>query len=200
MISHLRGNLLEKNPPSLIIDVQGVGYEVEAPLSTCEQLPEINQAVHIYTHLAIRDDAHTLYGFASTIERRLFRELIKVNGVGAKLALAILSAMDVATFIHCIQDSAVTQLTRISGVGKKTAERLVVEMRDRLDFSVPTTATTVTTNTEGLLAGIANPTEDAISALIALGYKAQEASRLVNAVKKPNMSSEELIRYALKSA
>jgi len=201
MISHLRGNLLEKNSPSLVIDVQGVGYEVEAPLSTCEQLPELNQAVHIYTHLAIRDDAHTLYGFASTVERRLFRELIKVNGVGAKLALAILSAMDVATFIHCIQDSAVTQLTRISGVGKKTAERLVVEMRDRLDFSIPVTAATTATtpNTGGLLAGVANPTEDAISALIALGYKAQEASRLVNAVKKPEMSSEELIRHALKS-
>lgn len=197
MIGRLRGKLVHKAPPMLLIEVQGVGYEVEAPMTTFYQLPEVGEDIHLYTHLAVRDDAHLLFGFATENERHLFRTLIKVNGVGAKMALTILSGMETDDFAICIRDGDTVRLTRLPGVGKKTAERLIIEMRDRLkDFNVtsyPASQNLAPANRD-------NSTEDAISALIGLGYKPQEASRFVHAVAMPEMSSEEIIREALKAS
>ncbi len=197
MISHLRGLLIRKQPPWLVIDVQGIGYEVLAPLSTCEQLPELNQEVHLLTHLSVREDTQVLYGFINDSERQLFRLLIRVNGVGPKLALSILSTMDLNSFVQCVHDNNITRLTRIPGVGKKTAERLIIEMRDRLEGHInKATATTKSSLVQGLI----SPVDDAISALIALGYKPQEASRWVHAVAEEGLTSEVLIRRALQAA
>jgi Holliday junction DNA helicase RuvA len=197
MIGSLRGRLLQKLPPMLMIDVQGVGYEVEAPMSTFYQLPEVGQEIHLYTHLTVRDDAHLLFGFASERERQLFRTLIKVNGVGPKMALTILSGIEAGDFARCIREADAARLTRLPGVGKKTAERLIVEMRDRLqDLHVQETRVETRARPENGASRI----EDAISALIALGYKPQEASRHVHAVAAEGMSSEDLIREALKSS
>lgn len=197
MIGRLRGKLVQKSPPILLVEVQGVGYEVEAPMTTFYQLPEVGEDIHLYTHLTVREDAHLLFGFATENERHMFRTLIKVNGVGAKMALTILSGMEADDFAVCIRDGDTARLTRLPGVGKKTAERLIVEMRDRLkDFNISRTAApgqSVNINKN-------NATEDAISALIGLGYKPQEASRFVHAVAAPDMSSEEIIREALKAS
>jgi len=193
MIHHLRGLLTFRHPPTLVIDIQGIGYEIEAPMSTFYQLPELNQEVFLLIHLTIREDAHILYGFSSESERQLFRSLIRINGVGAKLALSILSAMDVATFTHAIHSQKTNQLMRIPGVGKKTAERLLIEMRDRLG---PVTDPEITKLTDG----ITSPTQDAISALIALGYKPQDAERWVKQVTEVGLTSEALIRRALQVA
>lgn len=197
MIGFLRGRLVQKSPPMLMVDVQGVGYEVEAPMSTFYQLPEAGQEIHLFTHLAVRDDAHLLFGFATERERQLFRTLIKVNGVGPKMALTILSGIEADDFARCIRDADAARLTRLPGVGKKTADRLIMEMRDRLkDMNVPETQVEVRAR-----AGTeASRIEDAISALIALGYKPQEASRHVHAVARDGMTSEELIRDALKAS
>lgn len=198
MIGRLRGKLVHKAPPMLLIEVQGVGYEVEAPMTTFYQLPETGQDIHLYTHLAVRDDAHLLFGFATENERHLFRTLIKVNGVGAKMALTILSGMEADDFACCIRDGDTARLTRLPGVGKKTAERLVVEMRDRLkDFNVTAPATSDVSRPAG---GGNSALEDAVSALIALGYKPHEASRFVHAVAAPEMGSEQIIRAALKAS
>ncbi len=132
MISRLRGLLIEKQPPQLVIEVQGIGYEVFAPMSTFYNLSEVDTEVTLLTHLSVREDAHVLYGFLSESERWLFRDLIRISGIGPKLALSILSTMDLATFVQCVHDNDTTRLIRIPGVGKKMAERLVVEMRDRL--------------------------------------------------------------------
>lgn len=195
MIGALRGRLVRKAPPLLVIDVQGVGYEVEAPMSTFYQLPESGQEIHLYTHLVVRDDAHLLFGFASERERQLFRTLIRVNGVGPRMALTILSGIEADDFARCIRDGDAARLTRLPGVGKKTAERLIMEMRDRLaeveQHAVPP---------PGNSPRAVDDTEDAVSALIALGYKPQEASRHVHAVVRDGMSSEELIREALKAS
>jgi holliday junction DNA helicase RuvA len=197
MINHLHGLLVEKQPPLLVIDVQGVGYEVLAPLSTFERLPELNQTVKLLTHLSMRDDTQVLYGFSNDAERLLFRTLIRVNGVGPKLALSILSTMDLTSFVQCVHDHNIQRLTRIPGVGKKTAERLVIEMRDRLaNWSTNQSLTTTSPRTLGII----SPVDDAISALIALGYKPQEASRWVHAVAEEGLTSEALIRRALQSA
>ena len=194
MIGRLQGKLLAKQPPLLLVDVQGVGYEVEAPMSTFYVLPELGEQVVLVTHLAVREDAHTLYGFASDNERRMFRALIKVNGVGAKLALTILSGMSADEFTLCIQAGDAAALTRLPGVGKKTAERLIVEMRDTLkDWH---TAGTPRVSASGLV----TPTDavaDAVSALLALGYKPPEASRMVRSVDTTGLPSEEIIRQAL---
>ncbi|ALG67157.1 Holliday junction branch migration protein RuvA [Beggiatoa leptomitoformis] len=202
MISRLCGLLLEKSPPMLVIDVQGVGYEVEAPMSTFYKLPELNQPVNLFTHLLIREDAHHLVGFISDAERRMFRELIRVNGVGAKLALSILSAMDLTLFATSIQQADTTRLIKIPGVGKKTAERLVIEMRDRLEgFTV--NAQNNPHVISSLVQGVISPVDDAISALIALGYKPQEATHWVRTVKgeeTEKISSEMLIKRALQAA
>ncbi|EIJ44095.1 Holliday junction DNA helicase, RuvA subunit [Beggiatoa alba B18LD] len=205
MISRLRGLLLEKSPPILVIDVQGVGYEVEAPMSTFYKLPDLNQSVSLFTHLLIREDAHHLVGFISDAERRMFRELIRVNGVGAKLALGILSAMELGTFASSIQQGNTAQLIKIPGVGKKTAERLVIEMRDRLTTFITDAPNHSATSSasSALVQGLISPVDDAISALIALGYKPQEATRWVQAVTSEStekISSEILIKRALQAA
>lgn len=198
MIGRLRGILAEKQPPLLLIDINGVGYEVEAPMSTFYQLPETGATVTLHTHLVVREDAHLLFGFASEGERRLFRTLIKVNGVGAKLALTILSGIAADEFARCVQENDTAALVRLPGVGKKTAERLIVEMRDRLaDWEGAVTlpgAAPVETR------GGSDELRDAISALVSLGYKPPEASRLVSKVETEGLSSEEIIRAALKQA
>lgn len=199
MIGCLRGRLVNKQPPWLLIDVQGVGYEVEAPMTTIYRLPELNEEVLLYTHLVVRDDAHLLFAFADEEERLLFRTLLKVNGVGAKMALAILSGMEADEFAQCIRDGDAVRLTRLPGVGKKTAERLVVEMRDRLkDWKL--TARPAKESGIQRSASTGDPHEEAVSALIALGYRPQEASKFVLAVDTEGLSSEEIIRNALKAS
>lgn len=197
MIGRIRGVILEKQPPHLLIETGGIGYELEAPMTTFYKLPETGAEVMLYTHLAVREDAHLLFGFASESERQLFRTLLKVNGVGARLALAILSGMGAEDFARVVHDGDASQLTRLPGVGKKTAERLIMEMRDRLKDWQPAADS----------AGASAPASadddasaDAVSALVALGYKPQEASRFVHAIAEPGMSSEELIRAALKAS
>lgn len=199
MIGRLRGTLLEKHPPLLLLDVGGVGYEVEAPMGTFYQLPATGATVTLHTHLVVREDAHLLFGFATESERRLFRTLIKVNGVGAKLALTILSGINADEFARCVQDNDTAALVRLPGVGKKTAERLIVEMRDRLAdwegaVALPGTAPAAASEPT------ADEMKDAISALVSLGYKPPEASRLVSKVESDGLSSEEIIRAALKQA
>lgn len=200
MIGRLSGILLEKQPPQLLLDVGGVGYEIEAPMSTFYQLPATGESLTLHTHLVVRDDAHLLYGFSTESERRMFRSLIRINGVGAKLALTILSGISADEFARSIQESDTATLVRLPGVGKKTAERLVVEMRDRLtDWQVDTTLSL--SPTDGVVRGASTgETRDAISALVSLGYKSQEASRLISKLDTEGMSSEEIIRAALKSA
>lgn len=198
MIGFLRGVLRDKQPPSLMIEVQGVGYEVEAPMTTFYDLPAVGETVTLFTHLAVREDAHTLYGFSKQSDRKLFRALIKVNGVGAKLALTILSGMDATLFAHCVQAGDTASLVKLPGVGKKTAERLVVEMRDRLaDWEVP--AVGAPGSAAAPRPDVANPVEEAVSALVALGYKPQEASRMVRAIDSSDLSTEDIIRAALQA-
>lgn len=197
MIGFLRGIIIKKQPPLLLLDVQGVGYEVEAPMTTFYALPEVKEEVEIFTHLVVRDDAHLLFGFATENERHLFRTLIKVNGVGAKMGLTILSGIEADEFAQCVQNNDAARLTKLPGVGKKTAERLIIEMRDRLD-GLPTT--TVTRSNDDSPSINSDPVNEAVSALIGLGYKPPEASRFVLAIAIDGMSSEELIREALKNS
>lgn len=194
MIGYLHGKLVQKTPPQLILDVQGVGYEIEAPMTTFYNLPAIGEAFKLYTHLVIREDAHSLFGFASETERLLFRSLIKVNGVGPKLALTILSGQSVTEFYRCVNDNDVKSLVRLPGVGQKTAERLIIELRDRLpDIS------SITTSTPTVSApGTSNPRQEAISALCALGYKNPDAVRMVQTVDAEGKSCEDIIRLALR--
>ena len=197
MIGLLRGRLLAKHPPQLLLDVQGVGYEVDAPMTTFYDLPETGQEVTLHTHLVVREDAHILFGFTRQTDRNLFRHLIKITGIGPRLALAIMSSMTAGEFIGCVNDNDATALTRIPGIGKKTAERLLVELRDRLaDFGAaaeaPAMGKTVT-------AEPVNPVEEAVSALIALGYKPPEASRMVRAIETRDLPAEEIIRKALQA-
>ncbi len=193
MIGRLQGTLVEKHPPRLLIDIQGVGYEVEAPMSTFYQLPATGETVTLVTHLAVREDAHTLYGFASEAERGLFRQLIKISGVGAKLALTLLSGISVSELNRVVQEQDVRALTRLPGVGKKTAERLLVELKGKLlggeiEATLPGAHSlqTPSTSTKG----------EAQQALVALGYKPQEAERLLAPMDK-ELSTEEMIRQAL---
>jgi Holliday junction DNA helicase RuvA len=197
MIGRLRGILLDKQPPYLLLDVQGVGYELQAPMTTFYELPATGGTVTLYTHLAVREDAHQLYGFAKTSDRELFRHLLRVNGVGAKLALTILSGMDAGAFAGCIQAGDTAALVRLPGVGRKTAERLIVEMRDRLEALAG-----ITLAPPGAAAAHApaTPVEEAVTALIGLGYKPQEASRMVRAIDTASLSSEEIIRTALQAS
>lgn len=195
MIGHIRGRLVQKQPPLLLIDVGGVGYEVEAPMTTIYKLPEMGQDIHLYTHLVVREDAHLLFGFATQEERRLFRTLIRVNGVGARMALTILSGIEADEFAQCIQEGDTDRLVRLPGIGRKTADRLIVEMRDRLkDWEAAERAG------GGAAADGGDPAAEAISALVALGYKPQEASRHVHAVAGEGMNSETIIREALKAS
>ncbi|KGQ31675.1 Holliday junction branch migration protein RuvA [Gallibacterium anatis] len=201
MIGHLRGILLEKSPPEILLEVNGIGYEVLLPMTSFYHLPEVNMEAAIYTHLVVREDAHLLFGFYHKQDRTLFRELIKTNGVGPKLALAILSAMSVSEFSYAIEREELSKLVKIPGVGKKTAERLIVELKGKFkayqhdDFFIEQTTTQSGIETEKVSA-----TDDAISALVALGYKPAEAEKMVKRVAKPEWDSEQLIREALKSA
>jgi len=200
MIGRLRGEIVYKQAPRLMVDVSGVGYELDAPMSTFYDLPEPGQSVVLYTHLAIRDDAHVLYGFARESERTMFRALLKVSGVGAKMALAILSGMSASEFARSVQAGDTATLVRLPGIGKKTAERLIVEMRDRLDkLDVVAPISSVGITSEHLVTPTANPGSEAVDALIALGYKPQEGSRMVRGVQAEGLSSEEIIRAALKA-
>jgi Holliday junction DNA helicase RuvA len=197
MIGRLRGKLIVKRAPQLLVDVNGVGYEVEAPMSTFYALPEVGDEVVLHTHLVVREDAHLLFGFASEAERGFFRNLIKINGVGAKMGLAILSGMSFDAFARCVQENDVASLVRLPGVGKKTAERLIVEMRDKLEAS---TEAALPRAAEVTAPAANDPLADAVSALVALGYKPNEASRMVRGVNCDGLDSEEIIRQALKAA
>ena len=198
MIGLLRGRILGKQPPQLLLDVQGVGYELEAPMTTFYDLPAVGDEVTLFTHLAVREDAHTLYAFAKLSDRDLFRSLLRVNGVGAKLALSILSGMDGQSFARCVQESDTAALVRLPGVGKKTAERLIIELRDRLD-AVPAGDSTSVASGSTEAAGQGSPVEEAVTALVGLGYKPNEASRMVRAINATELNSEEIIRQALQA-
>jgi Holliday junction DNA helicase RuvA len=196
MIGRLRGIILDKQAPDLVLDVQGVGYEVAAPMSTFCHLPGVNEEVSLFTHLIVREDAQLLYGFATVRERLLFRSLLKVNGVGAKLALTILSGSDVDDFARSVQEGDAASLTRLPGVGKKTAERLIIEMRDRLKEVSGAMGLKPVVSEAAKLAGAK---DEAIEALVALGYKPAEADKMVRVVAGENLNTEELIRQALQS-
>lgn len=198
MIGQLRGTILEKQPPQLVVEVQGVGYEVDAPMSTFYALPDVGANVTLLTHMVVREDAHLLYGFITREERTLFKTLLKVNGVGPRLALTILSSISPELFVQSVLNNDTASLVRMPGVGKKTAERLVIEMRDKLDTwtQKPVLAG------EGAVVAKESVTrhrvlQDAIAALVSLGYKAPEANRMVTKLDDGQATSEALIRRAL---
>ena len=198
MIGRLRGTLLWKQAPYVLVDVQGLGYELEVPFTTFFKLPAVGQEAVLHTHLIVREDAHILYGFATETERALFRDLIKVNGVGAKMAAAILSGIAVDDFVRCVRDNDVARLVKLPGVGKKTAERLVMEMRDRFDAR-SAAAPALATEAGASAPMESNAVNDAISAMVVLGYKPADASRMVLRVKGDGLGTEEIIRRALHS-
>ena len=198
MIGRLRGEIVYKQPPYLMVDVNGVGYELESPMSTFYHLPAEGEQVTLFTHLAIRDDAHVLYGFFNESERTLFRTLLRISGVGAKMGLAILSGMSAEEFARCVQGDDTAALMRLPGLGKKTAERLVIEMRDRLDRLELSGTVSVESGSKATGAKV-TPVSDAVGALVALGYKPVEANRMVRSVESEGLASEEIIRAALKS-
>jgi Holliday junction DNA helicase RuvA len=196
VIGHLRGRLAAKHPPQLVVDVGGVGYELEAPMSTFYSLPATGAEVQLHTHLVVREDAHVLYGFGTERERSLFRELIKVSGVGPRIALAILSGVSVDEFQRCVDGQDVAALVRVPGIGRKTAERLVIEMRDRLKGLTGAT----TSAAPGAAGAAAGAQAEAFAALVALGYRPNEVTRLLQKVDPSVTSTEELIRHALRAA
>lgn len=191
MIGRLKGEIVEKQAPGIVVDCNGVGYEVETPMSTFLELPAEGREVTLLTHLLVREDSQTLYGFATAAEKNLFRALLKISGVGAKMALAILSAMSAGDFQRCVEFEDATTLTKIPGVGKKTAERLIIEMRDRVT-QLPTAAAT------GKVTVDAGPRQEAVDALIALGYKPAEVTKLVTSLDTDGQSAEDIIRSALR--
>lgn len=193
MIGSLRGKLVFKQAPLVIVECQGVGYEVETPMSTFLDLPAAGQELFLHTHLLVREDAQTLYGFSSEDERLLFRTLLKISGVGAKMGLAILSTMSVGDFQRCVEYEDAAALVKIPGVGKKTAERLIIEMRDKIEKSggAPD-APRVTVDV--------SPRSEAVDALMALGYKATEVNKLIASMDTDGQSAEDIIRQALKQA
>jgi Holliday junction DNA helicase RuvA len=197
MIGQLRGTLVRKEPPALLLDVGGVGYEVEAPMTTFYDLPAVGETVTLYTHVVVREDAHLLYGFSRQGQRLLFRGLLKVNGVGPRVALAVLSGLTDAEFVRCVVHEDIARLVQVPGIGRKTAERLIIEMRDKLSLPAEADAD------GGSAAVIAHAKLDrvgeAVSALVALGYKPQEASRAVRAMSTKNLTTEEIIRQALQT-
>lgn len=193
MIAFLRGTLLEKQAPWLVLDVAGVGYEIEAPMSVFYDLVEVGEALSLYVHQVVRDDALLLFGFANRFERDLFRFLIKVNGIGPKLGLSLLSGIEADQLVSCIKNENIARLVKIPGVGKKTAERLIVEMSDRLGRleKIPGFATTSV--------AVSNAEEDAIAALESLGYKSKDALAAIAAIAdRATLSAEQLIRQTLK--
>ncbi len=204
MIGRLNGLLVEKQPPEILIEVSGVGYEVQMPMTCFYDLPAVGEQAIIYTHFVVREDAQLLFGFNNKTERALFRELLKANGVGPKLGLAILSGMSAQQFVSCVNNEDATTLVKLPGVGKKTAERLVLEMKDRLknwgnDLFTPFSDNAVIEPSCDDTLVVNNAADDAVSALEALGYKLPQAQKAVKAVNKPNMTTEVLIKEALKS-
>ena len=196
MIGFLKGVLATKQAPTLCIDVQGVGYELETPMSTFYELPDVGEDLRLLTHLVVREDAHVLYGFATDDERSLFRSLLKISGVGAKMALAILSGISVEGFVRCVQEEDATSLVRVPGIGKKTAERLIMEMKHRI-------GDTVVEFKPG--AGLAigkpqSPVAEATSALVSLGYKPVEVARMMTTLETDGQTTEQIIRQVLKHA
>lgn len=199
MIGMLRGKLIYRQAPDLMVDVQGVGYEVQASMTTFYDLPELNQEVTLHTHFIVREDAQVLYAFSSVAERELFRTLLKVNGVGPKMALAIVSGMTVNEFAERVRAGDVAGLTRLPGVGKKTAERLIIEMRDCLPKTDTASAESSKPATERLPLPV-DLEEEALNALLALGYKPTEASRMISRQSGQGLSVEVMIRNALKDS
>lgn len=194
MIGHLQGVLLDKRPPTLVLDVHGVGYELDAPMTTFYDLPATGENVTVFTHMVVREDAQMLFAFGDASQRDVFRSLLKVSGVGPRVALAILSTLSTRDFFHAVTDNDVTRLTRVPGIGRKTAERLIVEMRDRVLKQVEEKGEAPTAMAERR----DNPVEDAVGALMALGYKPAEASRAIRGIDGEGLSSEDLIRRALR--
>ena len=192
MIGFLRGKIALKAPPLVVLDVNGVGYEIEAPMTVFYNLPEVGAEITLQTHLVVREDAHSLFGFATETDKTMFKTLIKISGVGAKMALVILSGQSAEQFQTCIQNNDTAALVKLPGVGKKTAERLVLELRDKLPKSdgVPQI---VSVGNSG------NARAEAISALCSLGYKPLDASRMVSAIQPEGKSCETIIRLALQS-
>ena len=192
MIGSLRGRLAFKQAPLIVVECAGVGYEVETPMSTFLDLPDVGSELFLHTHLLVREDAQILYGFASDEERTLFRTLLKVNRVGAKMALGVLSAMSAADFRRCVEFEDAATLSKIPGVGKKTAERLIIEMRDRIDTvsAAPAGKGTVTV--------ASSARSEAHDALVALGYKANEVNKLIGSIDATDLSTEDIIRQALR--
>ncbi|MCC2605593.1 Holliday junction branch migration protein RuvA [Planctobacterium marinum] len=203
MIGRIRGKLVEKLPPEVLIDVSGVGYEIQMPMTSLYQLPELGAEVIVYTHFVVREDAQLLFGFADRQERALFRELIKANGVGPKMALTIMSGMTAAQFAQVVNQGDVSSLVKLPGVGKKTAERLLVEMKDRLKTVFgdvdAMTITPVDIGEVAVASTAGSARDEAMSALLALGYKPPQAEKMLKTVFNDAASAEELIRDALKS-
>lgn len=205
MIGRLNGIVAEKQPPLLLLEVSGVGYEVQMPMTSFYQMPAVGEQVTIHTHFVVREDAQLLYGFAQKIERELFRQIIKANGVGPKLGLAILSGLSAPQFVHLVTNNDANALVKLPGIGLKTAERLIIDLKDRLknftlsqqselgDLSVPQESMNST------FVETYDVEQDAIDALLALGYKSAQATKVVRKVKLPEMDSEALIKAALKS-
>lgn len=199
MIGRLHGKIIEKQPPEMLLDVQGVGYELLLPMTSFYNLPQIGEETTIFTHLVVREDAHLLFGFAQKQDRTLFRELIKTNGVGPKLALAILSAMSVSQFANAVENEELAKLTKIPGIGRKTAERLLVELKGKFK-GLSQTDLFVEQPHETIMTSSAEPSDEARDALIALGYKPADAEKMIKKVNLVGATSEQLIREALKNA
>lgn len=205
MIGRIRGTLVEKQPPQILVDVSGVGYEVQLPMTNFYELPAVGEEVVVHTHFVVREDAQLLFGFTDKVSRELFRELIKANGVGPKLGLAILSGMSASQFLNNVQNEDVSALVSLPGIGKKTAERLVVELKDRLkkfgqNQQIDMPPPLADDGDNNAIVALNDAREEAQSALVALGYKPAQASKLVESVYQENMDSESLIREALKAA
>ncbi len=194
MIGYLKGILLDKRPPTLVLDVNGVGYELDAPMTTFYDLPAPGEAVTVHTHMVVREDAQLLFAFSDAPQRNVFRSLLKVSGIGPRVALAILSTLSTRDFFNAVTDNDVARLTRVPGIGRKTAERLMVEMRDRVLKQIEDSGE----SSSAVVHQRDNPVEDAVGALIALGYKAPEASRAIRDIDAGGLSSEDLIRQALR--
>ncbi|MBR0573109.1 Holliday junction branch migration protein RuvA [Pasteurella atlantica] len=200
MIGRLQGKIIEKSPPEIVLDVQGVGYELLLPMTSFYNLPKVGEETTLFTHLSIREDAHLLFGFSEKIDRTLFRDLIKTNGVGPKLALAILSAMSVYDFATAVENEEVTKLTKIPGIGKKTAERLLVELKGKFKSMAQTEFFMQQSSQEMTAINKPSPTGEAKEALIALGYKATEIEKMLKKVSQQDLTSEQIIREALKKS
>jgi len=193
MIGSLRGRLTSKQAPQIVVECNGVGYEVETPMSTFLELPAVGEELFLRTHLVVREDAQVLFGFATDAERALFRTLLKISGVGAKMGLAILSAMGAGDFRRCVEYEDTAMLIKIPGVGRKTAERLIIEMRDKFDHIL-------TTSGPGQVTMDATPKSEAVDALVTLGYKVNEVNRLISSMDVDGKSAEDIIRLALRQA